>query len=104
MQEASAQPRQGIYLPASRGKVIFSFHENLKRGTRFLSEKTYSILTPQQLPGIRHFLESDGRADPRVGCIVVVGIPVVVDISEIAGVASVSGDKPPVVAATLYRK
>lgn len=49
-------------------------------------------------------MESDGLADPGVGRIVVVGIPVVVDIREIAGVASVSGEKPPVVAATIYRK
>ena len=51
-----------------------------------------------------YFLESDGRPDPRGGCIVVVGIAVVVDITEIAHVASVSGHQPPVVAAQLYRK
>lgn len=55
--------------------------------------------------GIRPFvLESDGRANVGVGGIVVVGIAVVVDIREIRSVASVSRQKPPVVAALKIRE
>ena len=45
-------------------------------------------------------MESDGLADPGVGCIVVVGIPVVVDIREVRG--RVGGLQPPV--ATVYSR
>ena len=43
--------------------------------------------------------EADGRPDPGVGCTVIDGKAVVVDITEVARVASASGHQPPGVAA-----
>ena len=44
--------------------------------------------------------ESDGRGNVGVGCVVVVGIAVVVDIAPIRGIPRINREYPPVVTAT----
>lgn len=60
-----------------------------------------AMLTPTG-PVYTNSSEADGRRNPGVRRIVVVGIPVVVDIADIRGVTAIDRQQPPV--APSYRK